>query len=358
MLGSPRSLSLSLCAVLAYSVSGHVGAGAAQVALGVEIGREGQVLMRQGLPPHKEGEAPKKSSLAEAGPRRHRVPDEAAEAFTGSTKIDDSWGSPRMPAFIEKYPQFYSALFVGGALAFLGLVCFYVYYEDQQQESKRRRMAYAVARRRLASADAVTPSLAPRGAPYATQNAQPSPAALRAAVEAAAAAVRAEQAQEERRDISTLTPAPKARAGRAMAATAENGMHAITAAMGNITGILAGGKPPKLESSRASTADTTASGASTPLSSPPSVVGGSAASAISGSSRPKYETIRSGTVLRAKVTEVIFASTTSWQEIGELTAGQQVTAAGPPEMADDYTMVPIKPRGAVDMKVLEVIWDY
>ena len=44
------------------------------------------------------------------------------------------------------------------------------------------------------------------------------------------------------------------------------------------------------------------------------------------------------------VLEVIFASTKSWQEIGGLQAGQDVVAAGPPEMVDAYTMVPLRVR--------------
>merc|ERR1739845_115968 len=50
-----------------------------------------------------------------------------------------------------------------------------------------------------------------------------------------------------------------------------------------------------------------------------------------------------------RTTEVvtIFASTKSSKSIGKLRAGEQVHPAGPPETVDGYTMLPIKPDGAV-----------
>lgn len=62
-------------------------------------------------------------------------------------------------------------------------------------------------------------------------------------------------------------------------------------------------------------------------------------------------------MLRARVPEVVFASCMSWQEIGELQAGQRVIAAGPPQFVEDYVMIPIQPRGAVDIKVMEIVLD-
>lgn len=49
----------------------------------------------------------------------------------------------------------------------------------------------------------------------------------------------------------------------------------------------------------------------------------------------------------------IFASTSSWDHVGKLTRGQEVFAAGPSVTVDFYTMVPIRPTGAVDRSVLE-----
>lgn len=312
----------------------------------MEIGREEQggsfwspALMRSA-----QIKAP--ASLIEAGdgdkhrPYR-RAPAEAAEAFASPSKIDDSFlhdWSPRMPSFIEKYPWFYAASFVGGSLVFLLSVCSYVYYEDSKDEARRELMRNM--RRRAAAGGYSVPqrmgaSFAPRPAP------SPSRAQLQAAAEDS------DNIQVEER----IEPEQKARVAQAFMA-AENGMARLSNAVGNFTGSLIG-ETAKFPKSSSGSTEPTASGASTPrsqLSSQHSSTG------TAGSSR--YPGIRSGTLLVARVPEVIFASSASWQEIGELAAGQQVVAAGPPEVVDNYTMVPIKPRGAVDVKTLQMPGEY
>jgi len=288
------------------------------------------MMMRQDHSNAKDAEVPK-ASLAEVrtSDGRPRYRREAEEAFEQPAKIDDSFlanWAPRMPAFIEDSPYFYAAAFVGAAFAFMGFVCFYVHYEDSKDDEKRERMRNAVMRRAAASAAMGVPRMGTAFAP------NPSPAALRAAAESVARS-------------QPLAPTPKARAASA-AAAAGNGMSALTNAMGNFTGLL-GGEGNGNGKMFGSPDLSTASGASTPRS--------QLSSHHSGSSRSGRNTrICNGTVLTARMGEVIFASSSSWQEIGRLVGGQQVIAAGPPEVADEYTMVPIKPRGAVDLKTLVV----
>jgi len=63
--------------------------------------------------------------------------------------------------------------------------------------------------------------------------------------------------------------------------------------------------------------------------------------------------IQDGTLAVAKSDGPIFASTSSWSQIGTLKEGTLVAAAGPPEIADGYAMVPIKPHGAVEVAILK-----
>jgi Tfp pilus assembly protein PilV len=274
----------------------------------MEIGREGNVLMRRNA---------EEDIHVQEKPMYGRRAAEAREAFDAPAKIDDSplanW-NPRMPDFIEKYPIFYACLFVAmGCLVFIG-VCLYVYMEDREAEEKRQRRAMANARRQVAQAAAYSQkraaAFAPAGFPI-VRTQQP-------AAEAKAAARRPAHA------------APKA-----------------AAPPGDAKAPKAGG--------RRSQETTSASGNSTPRSATPSENSWRSSGAGDANRQPAISVIRNGTVLTVKTAEVIFASATSWQAIGELAAGQQVTAAGPPEMADDYTMVPIKPKGAVDLKVLQVM---
>lgn len=274
---------------------------------------------------------------------------EAAEAFENpdSNKIDDSFGSwsPHMPAFVEEAPWFYATAFVGGALVFLLFVCFYVQYEDSKDQEKSEQLRNVALRRAAASAAMGVPRM---GSSYAPQ---PSPATIRIAAEAVANA--ASRSQPPMPEQLLAVAAPKARAAAAARAAgtaasavqaAEDSMTALTNSMGNFTGMLAGenvGPGKRFGSPDLSTA----SGASSPRST----------STHSAHSRPvKNQGICNGSVLIAHVHEAIFASSESWQEIGQLTPGQQVIAAGPPEVMDAYTMVPIKPRGAVDLKTLVV----
>lgn len=272
-------------------------------ALGVEISREGNLMLRRNAEEDQSGQAK---------PMYGRRAAEAQEAFKSPTKIDDSplanW-SLKMPDFIDRYPLFYTGLFVAMGLAVFAGVCVKIYMEDKQAEENRQRRAIATARKQVAQAAAFSQkraaAFAPR--PFHIPEVATVPAAMPGA----------------RRP---LNPTPKA-----VAAATRGELAKIT----------------KLNGWR-SQDTTSASGETTPRSSAPSQA------TSEGSRPPAISVIRNGTVLVARVPEVIFASSTSWKEIGELTAGQQVIAAGPPEMADDYTMVPIKPRGAVDLKVLQV----
>jgi len=322
----------------------------ALVSLDVEIGREGQMLMRQDK--GKSAVVVRKSNLLEieaAGGDENRPlrrgPAEAAEAFANPSKIDDSFfGSwaPSMPGFVEKYPYFYAAAFVFAGFAFLGVICGYVHYEDAKDD-ERREMMIVLRREAAGMPHRMGAAFAPRGAPPLSPEAMQSAANLAASAMARAPVLDGLRAPMH----ESSAPTPQARAARAVAA-AENGLAALTNAMNQFTGHLGGDSMKKSWSPDASTDTTSASGASTPRS-----LGSSHLS--SESSRSKLAGIRNGTVLVARVPEVIFASPTSWQEIGELTAGQQVYAAGPPVTADSYTMVPIQPRGAVDMKTLDVM---
>lgn len=271
------------------------------------------MLMRQASTKHRETN---EANLVETGMKSQRAPGEEVEAFERPSKIDDSFFgtyTPRMADFIEQNPWFYFASFVGFALAFLSAVCFYVSYEDSKDDE--RREIIRVANRRAAAHVAFgvpRPAFEARRAP---------PPALRAAL-----------------------PAPM-----------RKGPGLIEGMLAHVDNITDNMKMPKFGNPFGSPAATTASGASTPR----SQLSSQAFSATNfETSRSEPAVIRSGTVLMARVPEVIFASTTSWEEIGELHAGQQVIAAGPPEAADDYSMVPIKPRGAVDLKILEVVRDY
>jgi len=342
MMASTPSHFIVLLAALSSS-SAHTAA-----TIGVQVGEKGQMIMRQESSKEKSAEVPAAAALAEVSEEDGRPTKKdrqnAAEAFETPSKIDDSllgnW-SPRMPAFVEEYPWFYAATFVGGAFAFMFLVCFYVQYEDSKDQERRLAEKKVAMRRNAASAAMGVPRT---GASYV-----PASPAIRTAAEAVVHA--ASRPQQTMRDQMAAAPKAKAaaaaRAEKETAATAapavKDGMsiEKITNAVGNFTGMLAG----------ENVAGSTASGASTPNSQPSS----QHSFAHSGYSRQsKNSSICNGSVLVARVNEVIFASSSSWQEIGTLAAGQQVIAAGPPEVADAYTMVPVKPRGAVDLKTLVV----
>jgi len=66
--------------------------------------------------------------------------------------------------------------------------------------------------------------------------------------------------------------------------------------------------------------------------------------------------IDKGTVCISKMVGPIFESIDSWKQIGELTPGEQLTAAGAPQISDGFLMVPIEPRGAVEAALLR-FWD-
>jgi hypothetical protein len=203
-----------------------------------------------------------------------------------------------MPGFIERHPLFFASAFVlSGAIVLVG-VCMYVHIQDLRDERKKQRRALS------------------------------------------------NPLQYIPEDRVRFPRGPKA-------AASDRGDLLITQAVGSITDIFAG-EPPKMPKFAAwgSQESTSASGDLTPRSNAPSL--GSSSDTMR---QPPISIIRSGTVLMVRIPEVVFASPTSWREIGELSAGQEVVAAGAPEMVDDYTMVPIRPRGAVDLKVLEVVRD-
>lgn len=54
-----------------------------------------------------------------------------------------------------------------------------------------------------------------------------------------------------------------------------------------------------------------------------------------------------------KTSGSIFASATSWDIIGEVCQGQELVAAGTPSHAGGHTMLPVLPKGAVDMVLLD-----
>jgi len=310
--------------------------------IGVQVGEKGQMIMRQESFKEKSAESPGAAAAAlaevseEDGRPTKRDRQNAAEAFETPQKIDDSllgnW-SPRMPAFVEEYPWFYAATFVGGAFAFMFLVCFYVQYEDSKLQERHLAEKKVAMRRNAASAA--------MGVPRTWESDVPASAAPRTAGDAAS---RPQPLRDQMAAAPKAKAAAAARAEKETAATAvkdKDGMsiEKITSAVNNFTGMLAGENV------------STASGASTPNIQPSL----QHSSAHSGYSRhPKNSGIQNGSVLVARVNEVIFASSSSWQEIGTLAAGQQVIAAGPPEVVDAYTMVPVKPRGAVDLKTLVV----
>lgn len=51
----------------------------------------------------------------------------------------------------------------------------------------------------------------------------------------------------------------------------------------------------------------------------------------------------------------IWSSVTEWEIIGQISPPSRVTAAGMPENCDGYTLIPIQPRGAVELRYLKVL---
>jgi hypothetical protein len=264
-------------------------------ALSTETSRDSHLLLRS----DKEAQGKK---LFQGRPVHGRRAEEAREAIEGSPHVrESSWAdaSVRMPGFIERHPLFYTSFFVLSGVLVLAGVCVYVHLEDLKEARKKQRRATSIFERHIPEVYAQRGVLASRP-PHSTL-------------------------EDERLPLMR----------RAQAPTVSDG----------------GGEPPRLPkfATWRSQESTSASGDLSPRSNAPSQ--GSSSDSI----RPPISIIRSGTVLMARVPEVVFASPTSWREIGELSAGQEVVAAGAPEMVDDYTMVPIRPRGAVDLKVLEVL---
>jgi len=348
-----RILCVALSSIVP-KVSAHVAA-VSHARVGVEVGREGNLLMRR------DGEEAQASQtdVSDASnmnrathqrPARGQVAADAKEAFDTPSKIDDSalalW-SPRMPAFIEKYPEFYGVFFACSGLAVLGLVWFHIYREDLQVEESRQRRAIADARQMVAKAAAYNQKRAAAFAP-------PTPSTT----STKGKDILAQASTTRSRPIiavskAVLTPGKgkgKSPPGESIRLpkfiTAHPQESASEVDKGGQTKSIPGEnmKLPKFLASHAQES-TSASGNTSPRSAP---------SVASQSTGPQYSTIRNGTVLMARTPVCIFDKS-AMHQIGYLHTGQQVVAAGAPEMLDDYTMVPIKPKGAVDLKVMEIV---
>jgi hypothetical protein len=62
--------------------------------------------------------------------------------------------------------------------------------------------------------------------------------------------------------------------------------------------------------------------------------------------------IRSGEAFTTAMPGPIFASSKSWEEIGKVEANIEVVASGPLEIAGGHVMMPIKPEGAIEWRIL------
>lgn len=69
----------------------------------------------------------------------------------------------------------------------------------------------------------------------------------------------------------------------------------------------------------------------------------------------KKNRIHAGTTMRTTMILNFFESCRSWKVLKELKVGEIVTAGGPPELVEGYSMVPVKPCGALDQAGLQVV---
>mmetsp|Transcript_20009 Transcript_20009/g.36487 ORF Transcript_20009/g.36487 Transcript_20009/m.36487 type:complete len:397 (+) Transcript_20009:476-1666(+) len=67
-----------------------------------------------------------------------------------------------------------------------------------------------------------------------------------------------------------------------------------------------------------------------------------------------YQAVRAGSILLCRETVDIFESTSAWTGIGQIEAGSFIIAAGPVEWSEGFMMVPIEPRGAVQVQAFEI----
>jgi len=70
---------------------------------------------------------------------------------------------------------------------------------------------------------------------------------------------------------------------------------------------------------------------------------------------PAPKDVVAGTDLVAAEAGAIFESFTSYDEIGSVKEGSAHVAAGPPKEVDGYWMVPIKPKGTVELRIMRVV---
>lgn len=222
----------------------------------------------------------------------------------------------RMPDYIEKSPNLYAFGFVCIGLMIFSGICIHVQLED-----KRRWQAL---QQRYARDRVVSMLWARRSEPDELRSHQ---------APADASADEISRGSISRPIVSGITK--------------------LNSAVGSLSAFISGSNyhnpPPELPKNSGSQDATTASGQTTPRSHSLT-----STASVNQPGRLLANEIQSGTVLVAQAQEAIFASVSSWQEIGEILEGEQVLAAGPPEKVDKYIMVPILPRGAIDLKVLEV----
>jgi hypothetical protein len=333
-------------ATLLPEVSAHV-VTLSHARAGVEIGREGNLLMRRDAEEARASESDaantsQNNKASHQKPVRGEVAAEAKEAFDSPSKIDDStlalW-SPRMPAFIEKYPEFYGVLFACSGLAVLAFVWFHIYNEDLKAEEIRQRRAIANARKMVAKA-----------AEY-----------------------------NQKRAAAFVPPPPNTSLTKEKSVVVQENpsrSRQITAVLKAVVGGKGRSNPPapganmrlpKFVTSQqepTSGVDKCSSTKSLPgenMKLPKFIAGhkqepapASGDASVSQSSGPTCPKIRNGTVLMARNPVCIFDNS-AMHQIGYLHTGQQVVAAAAPEGHDEYTMVPIKPKGTVDMKVMEIV---
>mmetsp|Transcript_18229 Transcript_18229/g.29122 ORF Transcript_18229/g.29122 Transcript_18229/m.29122 type:complete len:528 (-) Transcript_18229:37-1620(-) len=65
--------------------------------------------------------------------------------------------------------------------------------------------------------------------------------------------------------------------------------------------------------------------------------------------------ITAGTMLVARKNVRIFASTSSWQQIGTVSIGQRVEAADAPRLVEGFEMVSIRPEGAIEVRHIDQV---
>lgn len=68
----------------------------------------------------------------------------------------------------------------------------------------------------------------------------------------------------------------------------------------------------------------------------------------------EYEAVRPGSILLCRERVDVFESASAWTSIGHIEAGRFIQAAGPVERSRGHMMVPILPRGAVQVQAFDI----